>query len=295
MTDEHLSLDELAELDEGILSPERASAVRAHLDDCAQCRAAAAAITSTRSMLANLPAEPMPDAVKARLDKALSDASPNSTATVVPQLETYRRRRFGLPTAAASSAAAAIVLVVGAIVVAAVHHPHSGGSPGLAGAPARGALSNAVAQQPKDYKRTSTGIDYTPALLLADIPGLVATIPEFAPESAPAAGTPTASAPPLVTPQTSGTLEKQPVPKVLRPLFNSHAKLLACAARLSSIPNAVPLAIDFGRWTNGDFHSAPSIILILRDPNPEVVDVYVTGPTCSGNAELRTFTKVPLQ
>jgi hypothetical protein len=293
VTDEHLSLDELAELDEGLLTPERASAVRAHLDDCAQCHAAAAAITSTRSMLAGLPAEPMPDAVKARIDQALSDASPQSTATVVPQLETYRRRRFGLPTAAATSAAAAIVLVIGAIVVAAVHHPHSGENAGAA-APGAGAFSTAVPQQPKDYKRTSTGIDYTPALLLSDIPGLVATVPGFGP-----ARTPAASSPAGITPQASGTtdgsLEKQPVPKVLQPLYNSHAKLLACAARLSSIPNAVPLAIDFGRWTNGDFHSAPSIILILRDPNPEVVDVYVTGPTCSGNAEIRTLTKVPLQ
>jgi hypothetical protein len=294
VTDEHLSLDELAELDEGILTPERASAVQAHLDGCAQCRAAADAIAATRGILADLPDEPMPDSVKARLEAALADAAPTSSATVVPQLETYRRRRLGRPTAAASAAAAAIVLVVGAIVVAAVGHGGtSSGGPGGADTAGSAPFPTAEPVQPKDYKRTSTGLNYTPSGLLSDIPGLVASVPGAATFGAGKAST-QAIAPSANGSGTEQSLESGPVPKALRPLFDSRTKLLQCAVRMTGESNAVPLAIDFARWTNGEFHSAPSIFLVFRDPNPEVVDVYVAAPDC-GTGDLRTYVKVPLQ
>ena len=44
--DTHLTLDELAELDEGLLAPERELEVRSHLDGCAECRARADAIAA---------------------------------------------------------------------------------------------------------------------------------------------------------------------------------------------------------------------------------------------------------
>jgi hypothetical protein len=68
--------------------------------------------------------------------------------------------------------------------------------------------------------------------------------------------------------------------------------LLQCAAYVSGQQNAVPLAVDFGRWTNGSYHRAPSIVLVFRDNDPATVSVFVYGPKCDGNS-LRTFSQVP--
>jgi hypothetical protein len=373
VTDDHLSLDEIAELDEGLLPLERISAIRAHLHGCEQCRSRADAITSTRSMLANLPAVTMPDDVKARLDRVIAEeagrtaeeagssaeqagssdkdesdedepAEPAAvlidhtarSADVTPRLATVIRPRFGRPTMASSAAAAAIVLAFGAIIFA--HYHHNGGSnnsgAGLAQSAAApsGVTAATGSAQPKNFVQTSTGQDYTPASLISTVPGLIAsttenspTVPNPAAPPTPASsdsaaaggagtssgtagsaagGTTTAGAKHSATKSgkrtTSAplaaaapeTLVAQPVPQSLQPLYHSRQKLLRCAAFLSGVPDAVPLAIDFGRWTNGTFHNAPSAIFIFRDTDPSVVDVYVTGPKCDDNS-LRTFVKVP--
>jgi hypothetical protein len=297
VSDEHLSLDELAELDEGLLDPERARAARAHLDTCAQCRAAAEAITSTRTALAAMPAAPMPDDVKARLDRALANAA-TPPSTVVPNLEEHRKRRFGRPSLPASAAASVILLAFAAIVVAAVMHgggaTSSGGASESAAAPSGLPNSTAAPVQPQNYTRTSTDQTYTPSRLLADVPGLVAGLPSGG-FSADENSTPTSSA--VVTPGASApahTLESGPVPAALRPLYNSRTKLLACAAFLTGIKNAVPLTVDFGRWTNATLKGTPAAVFVMRDPSPSVVDVYVTGPACDGGS-LRTYVKIPVQ
>jgi hypothetical protein len=293
VTDEHLSLDELAELDEGLLDPDRTTAARAHLDGCAQCRAQAESITSTRGLLGGLPAEPMPDDVKARLDQALADAAPKPS-TVVPQLDEHRKRRFSRPTWAASAAAAAIVLLFGALIVGHLGKGTSSGSGSGASSTAAGPL--ATTPQPKDYVKTSTGVNYTPTLLISDVPSLV-------PPTQGASGT-TAQAPeasstaPAPDTETNGSrsrvLASGPVPLTLRPLYNSRAKILQCAAVLSGVPNAVPLAVDFGRWTYESFRRSPAAVFVFKDPDPSVVDVYVTGPACNGDS-VRTYVRVPVK
>jgi hypothetical protein len=292
VSDDHLSIDELAELDEGLLTPEREIEARAHLAGCEHCRANEAAIATTRAALSNLPAEPMPDHAKARLDKALADASPLST-NVVPSLDAHRAKRFGRPTMAASAAAAAIVLLVGAIVVAhALGGSNNGASSAEEAGPASGIAPSATVAplQPKNYLRTSTGLNYTPANLLTNIPGLVAKAPggDF---HGPATPGPSAS---VSTNGTQRVLINQPVPASLKPLYDSRTKLLSCARYVSGIPNAVPIAVDFGRWTNGQYTAAPSVIFVFRDPEPDRVDVIVTDPTCSGVGAVRILLKVPV-
>jgi hypothetical protein len=290
VTDEHLSIDELAELDEGLLTPELESEARAHLAACGQCRTTLEAIVATRSMLAELPDEPMPEDVRARLDKALADAAPRS-ASVVPSLDAHRAKRFGRPTMAASAAAAAIVLLVGGILVA---HARSGNGSSGEEAAGTGVIPQAAASvpaQPKNYVRSSTGLNYSPANLGTYVPGLVAGAegPDF--------GAATTNAPSQAVPSNTpgpNALDARPVPAALKPLFDSRKKLLHCAASLSGIPNAVPIAVDFGTWTNAQYKAAPSAIFVLRDPESDRVDVYVTDPTCSGVGQVRTFQKVPL-
>lgn len=290
MSDDHPSLDELAELDEGLLPPDRASDLRAHVDACAQCRAGADGITTTRMRLAALPPVTMPADVAARLDRAMAEASPQ-TATVVPNIAAMRQRRFGRPTMAASAAAAAIVLAFGAIVVAHLMGTTTAHSTEDAGSAAGGAAlapAAIVPPQPQNYVQTSTGLNYTPSRLISDVPGLIPG------NRFPAATTSGTFGAPQAQPSGAESLTKQPVPASLRPLYNSRAKLLRCAAYLSQIPNAVPLAVDFGRWTNATYQKAPSVILIMRDSDPRVVDVYVTGPTCFGVGAVRTYVKVPV-
>jgi hypothetical protein len=293
VSNDHLSIDELAELDEGLLTPEREIEARAHLAGCEHCRANAAAIASTRAALSNLPAEPMPDAVKARLDKALADASSRST-NVVPSLDAHRAKRFGRPTMAASAAAAAIVLLVGAIVVA--HVLGGNNKTAQEAGPASGAVAPSATNlppQPKNYVRTSTGLTYTATNLVNDIPGLLAS--GHASFDSPQTPVPSAVVSPGATNATSGSLTKMPVPASLKPLYDSRTKLLSCARYLTGIPNAVPIAVDFGRWTHPPYNAAPSVIFVFRDPEPDRVDVYVTDPTCSGVGAVRAYEKVPLK
>lgn len=86
MSDDHLSIDELAELDEGLLAADRISAIRAHLHGCAECQASADAITAARAALSDLPAVTMPTSVRARIDQALA-AESESAADAAPSVE----------------------------------------------------------------------------------------------------------------------------------------------------------------------------------------------------------------
>ena len=293
MTNDHIDFDELAELDEGLLTPERAADVQAHLAGCAECRSRVDAIASTKRALAALPTEPMPEAVQARLNRALTRASTSPQGDVVPNLAEHRRRRFSRPTMAGSAAAAVIVLAFGAIIIGHLGNGTSSGGSEAGGTAANAPDAQRSVVQPKNYIRTSSGVNYTPSNLKTLIPALVAGA-EYSPSAStseppvPAGSGPTATH--------SQNLSNQPVPAVLRPLFDSRADILHCAATLTGIPNAVPIAVDFGRWTNPNakLHNAPSAIFVLRDADANVVDVWVVNPSCSGDLLVRTDTKVPL-
>jgi hypothetical protein len=300
VSDDHISFDELAELDEGLLSPERAAEVQQHLSGCAECRERLEAIGSTKQTLGSLPPEPMPAAVKARLDRALADASSASAGEVVPDLSAHReRRRWGRPTLAGSVAAAVILAAFVAIIVGHLGNATSSGGGASTDAGALGSAGLPAVTQPKNYTRTSSGLTYTPNNLLTYIPGLVAGA-EFGPDTQSAASPQSSSVPAPAASRSGGSdnrvLDKQNVPAALRPLFESRARILHCAAVLTGNPHAVPIAVDFGYWTNGQYTKAPSAIFVMTDPNPKKVDVWVTDPTCSGTAasQVRTYNQVPV-
>ncbi len=294
MTDDHPSLEELAELDEGLLSPERASELRAHLEGCAECRALADSITTTRALLDELPDEPMPADVIARIDQALADAAPQDSTVMPAVADITRHRRFGRPTAAATAAAAAVVLLLGAVIFGHFGNSTSSGGAAAAGSTAANKAApnfgGVVPTQPKTFTKTSTGQNYTPTSLFTKIPALLkahaaATFANGGIEASPSEPVPSGA---------PTSIRTAPVPAVLKPLYDSRTKVLRCAAALSGIPNAVPIAVDFGRWTNSTYHNAPALFLILRDSDPNQVDVYVTDPTCSGVGQVLTVAKVPL-
>jgi putative zinc finger protein len=78
---DHPSLDDLADAAEGLLDPDRAARVAAHLAGCARCRDAAAALSGVTTALAAAPDPgPMPDAVVRRLDDVLAIESAQRAA-----------------------------------------------------------------------------------------------------------------------------------------------------------------------------------------------------------------------
>jgi hypothetical protein len=119
MTDGHLEVAVLADYDEGLLAPPRATEVEDHLAGCASCSAVLGRLGDVRTRLSQAPAEiEMPAAVAARIDHALAaereqldrEARARArTATVHP----FRRR---LPQLLAAAATVAAVAFAGYVV-----------------------------------------------------------------------------------------------------------------------------------------------------------------------------------
>jgi hypothetical protein len=104
MTTGHLEASQLAEHAEGLLGPDEAAAIEAHLQQCETCQSTAADLASVSAMLAAAPTTlPTPAHVVARLDRALADeATPAPEPAPVVQLSWFRRRAPQLLAAAAT-------------------------------------------------------------------------------------------------------------------------------------------------------------------------------------------------
>ena len=80
----HVDAESLALYAEGELSRGRAARVRAHLSGCPDCAATLAALAEVTTQLSHVPAPPMPSAVAARLDAALSAEAAHRAAAPAP-------------------------------------------------------------------------------------------------------------------------------------------------------------------------------------------------------------------
>jgi len=115
---DHLGLDALAELEEGIATD--ADASRAHLDECPDCRARAGQLRASRALLSALPADPMPTDVAARIDAALAaERAPTPGfargGDIVPI--GARRAWWRGPNLAAAAAGVAVLALASALIV----------------------------------------------------------------------------------------------------------------------------------------------------------------------------------
>ncbi|MBV9484678.1 MAG: hypothetical protein JO246_01320 [Frankiaceae bacterium] len=362
MTDDHLSLDDLAELDEGLLPPERTSAVRAHLHGCSQCQARATSIADVRGRLANLPPVTMPADVKARMDQAIAaerdvaagsashagedEEAPSAavvdlssrTPDVMPARGSVKRPAFGRPSMPAIAVAATFVLAGGAIIIGHANHSSSDGASSGGASVTAGQEGGQIVlpESTANLTLAHTGTTYTTTDIGTSVQGLLGaastldtngsaqpTVGE-SPTPGPSDGVgggaaqstggarasksakasrkrsqPHRSSAPVTS---SGSLNAagsgasaKPIPKALKPLATSRNKILDCARNITGELDAVPLTVDFARWSNPPVYKhAPSAIFIFRSPKPNTVVVYVTNPSCSGNDIVREFAQVPL-
>ena len=81
----HIRADKLAGYRAGDLGTRESARVRAHVDGCARCTAAADDLAAVSTFLASVPAPPMPDDVTARIEAALAaEAASRAASPAVP-------------------------------------------------------------------------------------------------------------------------------------------------------------------------------------------------------------------
>jgi hypothetical protein len=101
-----------------------------------------------------------------------------------------------------------------------------------------------------------------------------------------------------IAPPRTPLTKTAPVPTQLTHLFSDQTALLQCAATATDTTGAVPLAVDFGRWTNPTatppIKNVPAVIFVFADASDSTVaDVWVVAASCDGSS-LLDFTKVAL-
>ena len=124
MNDQHLGLDDAAALDEGLLAPEQARRLEAHIAGCAACARTLEDVRGVRGTLADLgDAQTVPAHVQARLAAALAQAGqepaarPAAPAPGATGIRRPRRARQLLHAAAKPLLATAAVLLGVVLVV----------------------------------------------------------------------------------------------------------------------------------------------------------------------------------
>lgn len=291
MTDQpapHLDLDALADVLAG-------EGDRAHLDGCASCTSRlaelAAADRRVSSVLGALPAPPVPDGLGARLTAALDAepplaAAPRSGASVTALPSRSAGRRW-LP-----AAAAAVLLVSGGgLGYALLQGPGSGGGDTAAG----GAVADLAAP---DVPRSDTGTDYADAdAVRAVVPGVLggsAGATTMLSENADEAQARTQDAPEPVA-ESGGTASGAQDPAAASsgdPLarLRTSEGLAGCLSALlpPEEPDLRPLALDYAQYAG-----QPALAVLLPDPDPDMISVFVVGPDCApGNESLLQFQRV---
>lgn len=105
MSGHHVEYDVLADLAEGLLDEQLATSVRAHLEECAECRERSDDLVSVSRILASAPLPPLPESLAARLDAAVRAEAAGGAQVI----DLASRRRARVQRALAVAAAAVVV------------------------------------------------------------------------------------------------------------------------------------------------------------------------------------------
>jgi hypothetical protein len=114
----HVDLDQVADLDGGVLGPEQERAVRVHLETCDECSQLLERVREVHDLLTVEPTPALPAAVAARLDESLAAAVRDRDARArVVSLDRARSRRHAW-TSRLLAAAVGLAVVGGGAYVA---------------------------------------------------------------------------------------------------------------------------------------------------------------------------------
>ena len=299
--DGHLDLDGLADHLAGEVDAGR------HLATCGGCTARLAELEAAEhrvlAALQSLDRPLLPTAVASSLTAAVAAEPPlveppaaatpapvpvAREATVVPLEE--RRRRAWLP-----AAAAGVVLAAGGLLGYAV----VGGSQdrGSAESSTAGAADPSAAGSRTAFPTLASGLDY------ADAAALTASLPSVLDGSAgqgsaqgPLADSQLPDTPLPAGPQPAGSAAGDPS-AVTAPAADPLARLrdpVALADCLAVVLDPAeesqrPLALDYATY-----RGQPALAVVLADPDPARLSVFVVGPACSrADDDLLFFTRVP--
>lgn len=271
--DVHPDVDEISDLTEDLLSPERSAEVRAHIESCALCGETLASLQEIQRLLGDqLTDEPMPAAVVARIDAALAAEVgqpahvPRETSappTPRPAADVSRgtsapagrppaptgpgragRRVRGLQIAVASSAA---VLALGWVTYQLAQHDGSGDM-----------KADSSAKRSDAQAGSGTGSSTT-------VGDQVARLLEGAGSPSKDGGANT----PLLTP--NGTTVTAP---------NGTVTAIPACVVLATRRTQQPLAAQ-----RESYQGVDSYLVVLSDPaDPTVVDAFVVNASCTGTS-----------
>lgn len=284
----HLDLDALADA----LAGEGSG--KAHLGSCSSCTSRlaelAAAEARVTAALGTLPVPTVPAAVVDRLTAAFAAEAPltaQPSSTVTPLSSARPPRRRWLP-----AAAAAVLLVSAAGIGYAVLADPGGGDD----------AASTAATQPGPVLNAS-GTDYgdeaaVAAVLPAVLGGTAGAADRFSAGSAPEARSQQDSAAGSTSSQQSDSAltAQAPAPvagaRAADPLerLRTPDGLADCLSALvpPEEPDLQPLALDYAQY-----QGSPALAVVLPDPDPGKLAVYVVGPACTqGGEDLLRFLRV---
>jgi hypothetical protein len=282
----HLSVELVADLDEGLLDPESAAHAEHHLAHCPSCAQVRQALADVTGSLGSLPPVPMPADRAATLDAALAalagsaappadqPPAPQPPDTVVP-LDAARRRRAGWSTRVVTAAAS----VAGVLLVSAVGYSLLSSGSGDAGGAleADGTANGGATPLTDQVVAEQSGRAYRKATLDQQVNTLLVS------HSTPLTSTPTPSptatdsdASPTPEPYVTATVSSSPT--TFRAAIVDPAVLRTCLVDYLGLTDTAPLAVDVGT-----FNGAPAAVVVIPDASdPAQAWVYVVDPNCSG-------------
>ncbi|MGO8961434.1 MAG: hypothetical protein ACLQFR_29305 [Streptosporangiaceae bacterium] len=302
----HASADELADLAAGVLKPRKVSKITAHLTSCAHCTDVSSQLASVSSMLASVPAAPMPPQLSGRIEAALAAEAAQRLAST-PATEAGRRdlpSRGALPKAGGRGwwmfrpsgpgtrlvAAAGALVIIGAGSYEIVSHVSTGSSPstafspsGVEVAPAR--LGTAIpyhqGRTTKVLQMVTSDTNFTGRTLgskavaamtalrrsgVAPTPGKVVTRAPASPQATGLGYHGTASASNGTVAGSNGAPSKRQVTGCVDEIAAGRAVLLIELAR---------------------FDGRPAIIIMIAVPKASSADVWAVRRTCTAaNAQV---------
>lgn len=277
----HLDLDALAD----VLAGEAGADDSAHLRGCSSCTSRLAELEAAEarvvSVLSTLPPPTVPADLAERLTSALAAQAPlepgRASVTALPAASVSRRRTW-MP-----AAAAAVLLVSGAGIGWSLVGGGNGGS------------SDDSATAGAGFQVTASGTDWAdPAAISAALPGVLSGDESFARQRGEAGGDDGdagagAAADTALTEAEAPTAAMSSVDPLER--LRTPDGLAECLAGLQGGPEEAPvepLALDYATYAG-----APALAVVLPDPDPAKLSVFVVGPECApADAALLHFVRV---